>query len=758
MKNIKFAKSLLVGVSVFVLSGVASAAESEDSEAAEMASRSSGLEELIVTGEKRETSLQRAPLSITAIESTALRESNVNEINDLNGLVPGLSVSKNEGSSRIVAIRGIGYETSANPNSQPGVAFHINGVYVAHVMALAQDLIDVERVEVLRGPQGTVFGQTSTGGAINVITRKPEIGETSGELALSYGNYNYAKVNGALNVPISDTLAARVAAQYMRHDGYGKSIGVQDVDEYDLDDANNLGLRASLLWEPSDRFTAILSGQTFDTDRNGALQKNVEDETPGARTVNQDYPSTFELATRMVDLSMELELGDFATLKSVSAYQFMEKDQTADTDRSAGDFFVHTTRWRDKSKAFTQELSLSSLPGAELEWVAGGFFLRQHALKDYLSRGSNPALTYQGIPIVFATYSPYQHTSIAGYGQAIWHASDDLSFTGGVRYSWDKTTGQPINFFNQFGEAAPRRATSDAVTGKLGIDYQLSPDNMVYFVASRGYKPSGVNFNQNSVQVPEGYKHEIVKALEIGTKNDFFGDTVRLNLSGYYYWYDNYQFTAEDPRPNSGGTWNIPRAEIYGLEAEATILPFEGFRLDGTLSLSKGTFKGDFYTIDSQSALEIRRQASVDLGLPQPYVSGYAYNADVIATVADNLLNTNGNKVAKLPGVQARGAASYEADLGAGMLTLRGEVVYRGSFNARIFDGGALDRVPSYTLANAAIRFEPHDSNFTYSISAQNLFDEDGVNALFTDPYGALTTSVEYVNPRQVFATVGYSF
>jgi len=717
-----------------------------------------GLQEIVVTGEKRETSLQRAPLSITAVDATSLQQRNANELNDLNGIVPGLSISKSEGSARIVSIRGIGYETSANPNSQPGVAFHINSVYIAHVMALAQDLLDVDRVEVLRGPQGTVFGQTSTGGAINVITKMPVLGEASGNASFSYGNYDYVKLNSGLNIPISDTLAARVAAQYLRHDGYGKSIGIANKAEYDLDDANNLGLRGSLLWRPADSFTAVLSAQTFDTDRNGALQKNVLDPTPGARTVNQDYPSTFELKTRMVDLQLGLDLGDVATLKSVTAYQYMLKDQTADTDRLAGSFYVHTIRWNDRSKAFTQEVSLTSQPGGDLDWTAGGFFLRQRALKDYVSFGSNPALTYQGMPIVFATYSPYQHTSLAGYGQATYRATDQLSLTGGLRYSWDKTTGQPVNFFNQFGPAAPRRVTSDAVTGKLGLQYDLTPRNMVYLTASQGYKPSGVNFNQGSVQVPQSYKKEIVKALEIGTKNDLFDRTLRLNGSAYYYWYDNYQFTAEDPRVNSGGSWNIPKAEIYGAEFEASLLPFDGFRIDGTLSLAKGRFKGDFFTIDSQGALAIRRAEAIRLGLPQPYVTGYGYNPAIIQAVQNNLQNTDGNRVAKLPGVQGSVATTYETDVGPGDFMIRGEMVYRGKFNSRIFDGGALDRVPAYTLFNMALRYQPHDSDFAFSLSAQNLFDKNGVNSLFTDPYGALTTSVEYVNPRQVFATISYRF
>ncbi|AHE55078.1 hypothetical protein NX02_17000 [Sphingomonas sanxanigenens DSM 19645 = NX02] len=761
VRNIYKSALLFGSASVIALMpGVASAqsASADVSARAPAADGDEGLNDIVVVGEKRETTLQRAPLSITVVGNDELQRRNANELNDLNGIVPGLSISKSEGSARIIAIRGIGYETSANPNSQPGVAFHINGVYVAHVMALAQDLLDVERVEVLRGPQGTVFGQTSTGGAINVITKKPVLGEASGDVALSYGNYNYAKARAGLNIPISDTMAARVSAQYLRHDGYGKSIGVANRSEYDLDDANNLGLRGSLLWQPSSAFTAILSAQTFDTDRNGALQKNVLDTTPGARTVDQDYPSTFELKTRMVDLSLAYDLGEFATLKSVTAYQYMLKEQTADTDRLAGSFYVHTVRWNDRSKAFTQEVSLASQAGGPLDWTVGGFYLRQRALKDYLSLGSGPALTYQGMPIVFATYSPYQHTSVAGYGQATYHATDALSLTAGLRYSWDKTTGQPINFFNQFGPANPRRVTSDAFTGKLGVDYQITPTNMVYATLSRGYKPSGVNFNQGSVQVPQSYKKEMVDALEIGTKNEFFDRKVRLNASGFYYWYDDYQYTAEDPRVNSGGSWNIPHAEIYGAEFEASILPMDGLRFDGMLSLAKGEFKGDFFTIDSQGALAIRRAQAIALGLPQPYVTGYGYNPSIIAAVQNNLQNTNGNKVAKLPGVQGNFSTTYDADVGAGQLTLRGEVVYRGSFNSRIFDGGPLDRVPAYTLFNASVQYAPHDSAFTFSVSAQNLFDRNGVNSLFTDPYGALTTSVEYVNPRQVFGTVSYRF
>lgn len=759
IRNLGGSILFLTGASAMALvSASAFAATTDKPLNAAPADDADGLKDIIVVGEKRETTLQRAPLSITAVSGDALKQRNANELNDLNGIVPGLTIMKSEGSARIVAIRGIGYETSANPNSQPGVAFHIDGVYIAHVMALGQDLLDVDRVEVLRGPQGTVFGQTSTGGAVNVITRKPILGEASGTASLSYGNYNYLKGVAAVNIPISETLAARFSAQYLRHDGYGYATRVPGYSQYALDNANNVGLRGSLLWKPTDGFSAILSGQTFDADHNAALQKNVNDPNPDPRVVTQDYPGRYALKTRMVNLTLAQEIGSFATLKSVTAYQYMDKRQTADTDRLAGSFFVHTVRWRDKSKAFTQEVSLSSQDQGSLDWTLGGFYLRQHALKDYLSLGSNPGLTYLGMPIVFATYSPYQHTSIAGYGQATLHATDRLALTAGGRYSWDKTTGQPINFFNQFGVANPRESKSDAFTGKLGAEYQATPTNMIYFTASRGYKPSGVNFNQGAVMVPQTYKKETVDALELGFKNEFFDRTVRFNASGYYYWYDNYQYTAEDPRPNSGGSANIPRAEIYGVELEASVLPVKGLRFDGILSLASGKFKGDYKTIDSQGALLIRQAASIALGLPQPYVSGYGYNPAVIAAVQANLSNTNGHEVAKLPGVQGSVSSTYTGEIGPGEVTLKGEMVYRGEFNSRIFTSGPLDRVPSYTVFNALVQYAPHNSNMTFSISAQNLFDKNGINSLFTDPYGALTTSVEYINPRQVFGTVAFKF
>ena len=714
-----------------------------------------GLNDIVVTAEKRDTTIQTAPLAITAIDGNRLREANVNELNDLNGLVPGLTIAKNEGAERVVTIRGIGYETAQNPNSQPGVAFHIDGVYIAHVMSLNQDLLDVDRIEVLRGPQGTVFGQASTGGAINVISRKPKIGEFSGNGAVSYGNYNYVKADGGVNLPISDRMAIRVAARYFRHDGYAKATQV-DGGNYGLDDADNFGARAALLWEATDGLTVELAGQTFDADHHGAAQKNILDPDPDPRRLTQDFPSTFKLKNRMAYLTLSQKLGDAALLKSVSAYQYMDKHQTQDNDRLATDFYDNQVHWRDRSKTFTQELSLSSVDDGRFEWTVGAFYLRQHALQDILELSSEPALEYNGLPVKYQTYSPYQHTSIAGYAQVGYRMTDAVKVIAGGRYSWDKTTGQPSNYYDLFGAVDPRKTTSSLFTGKVGVEYQASTDQMLYATASRGYKPSGVNFNGGAVLVPSLFKKETVYAAELGAKTYFADRRIRFNLAGYYYWYKQFQFIAEDPVPNAGGVDNIPRADVYGIEFETTVLPFDGLRLDGTLSLSKGKFKSDFSTIDPVAAQSYRTAAAA-AGLYYDYNPTSAASQAYFDYVRKGLVNIDGNNVPKLPGVQGNVSATYTHALGGGEASMRVEMIYRSSFDYRIFNTPQ-DKVPAYTLFNLFVRYQPENSPLSFSFSANNLFNKNGINSLFSDPYGTHTTSAEYVAPRQVFGTIAFTF
>lgn len=745
---------LLAGGSLLVLATPSLA----QSAGADRDAASGGLVDIIVTGEKREVTLQSAPLAITAVGGDLLQQRNVNQLNDISAYVPGLNIAKSGGAERIITIRGIGYETAQNPNTQPGVAFHIDGVYIAHVAALAQDLLDVDRLEVLRGPQGTVFGVTSTGGAINVITKKPVIGEQSGTASLSYGTYNYLKANGAVNIPVADTLAMRAAVQYFRRDGYGYSVSVPGRKKYELDDDDNFGGRLALLWQPNSEFSALLEGQVFRADHSAPLQKNILDTTPGARHVAQDFPGRYKLDTSMIYLTLTQQLGDFATAKSITAYQHLNKKQSMDIDRlDDPNNFDNYPIWQDKSKTFTQELSLSSASGGELEWTLGGFYLRQRALQKVLET-TNPFRALFVLPdgtgVKFQSDAPFQHTSVAGYGQATYRATEELRLTAGLRYSWDKISAQP---FQLFTVVPPRSATSSAVTGKLGAEYKVTPDNMLYVTASRGYKPTGLNFNNGAIVVGTTFKKETVNALEIGSKNEFFDRKLRLNVAGYYYWYKNFQFTAEDPLPYASGSANIPKTEIYGAELEASLLPVPELRFDGTFSIGKGKFKSDYETIDAQTAAMIRAAKAAEFGCAPGNVGCY-YIPAVIQAVRDGFENVNGKRVPKMPGIQAQVSATYTKDIGGGEVTLRGEMLHRGKFNYRLFAVAAFDRVPAYTIYNAFIEYAPHDRPWKVSLSAQNLTNKTGINSRFADPYGAGSTSVEYIAPRQVYGTVSFEF
>ena len=522
---------------------------------------------------------------------------------------------------------------------------------------------------------------------------------------------------------------------------------------YGLDDADNLGYRGALLWQPDDSFTALLEGQGFTTDRAAALQKDISDTTPGARHVAQDYPGTFRMTTGMVYLTLTDRIGDFAVAKSVSAYQYLNKHQTSDNDRLASpSYFDHITLWQDRSKTFTQEVSLSSPDGRRFEWTAGAFYLRQHALQNIfeaISPFAAAVVLPDGTGVKFQTDSPYQHTGAAGYGNATLHLGERLSLLGGLRYNYDRITAQP---FQYFAVVPPRGATSRAVTGKVGAEYRLTPASMIYATGSRGYKPTGLSFNSGSEFVPTSYKKETVDALEVGSKNEFFDRRLRLNLAGYYYWYRNFQFTEEDPVPFEGGTDNIPHAHIYGAEVEATALPFDGFRIDTTGSYGHGKFTGHFLTIDAQTAAQVRAATYAALGFPPAFY----FDPRVIAAVAAARQDVDGNRVPKLPTWQAQASPSYSWHMAGGVVTVRGDVIYRGSFNYRLFAVPALDRVPAYTIYNAYIAYQPDTKPWKVAFSALNLTNRNGINSRFSDPYGSGTTSVEYIDPRQVFGTVSF--
>ena len=221
------------------------------------------VEEVVVTAEKRSESLQDISQAVTALTESDLEEKNIESFVDLSAIVPGVTVAKNEGYKTIISIRGVGNETNQNAIAAPSVAFHMDGVFIASPFAISTDFLDVERLEVIRGPQGTLFGQNSTGGAINLISKTPTTEGSEGKLSVTYGDYNLRKVIASNNIVVNDKIATRFSVSSTTRDGFTENVFTGQ----DLDDANNKSVRTDWMFDLNDTSSLRVFGQYFKVDR-----------------------------------------------------------------------------------------------------------------------------------------------------------------------------------------------------------------------------------------------------------------------------------------------------------------------------------------------------------------------------------------------------------------------------------------------------------------------------------------------------------
>ena len=732
------------------------------------------LEEVVVTARKREVSLQDAPIAVSVLSGDDFDKSNVVRLDNFNGYVPGLVVAKNDGAGRVVTIRGVGWETAQNLTTQPSVLTYIDGIYLANPLAMGLDLGDIERVEVFRGPQGTEFGQGTTGGSINIVTKKPHFDRMEGSVELSYGTYDNIRGRASINVPLSDTWAFRASAQKYNRDGFAEIEG-GELDGYDLDDADSFTGKLAVLWQPSEDFSAHAQVFMHDADHGAAAQKNENDPNPDKRELSQDYPGIFALENYSASLIMEWATPMGVTVKSLTGWQVLRKEQSVDGDRlneentaliNFGFSFNNwdiLPFWDNDSDAVSQEISIS-YSGEQLEWVIGGYYLHHENFNDFLEAtgtapfSASPAslprsqLNAQTLPpfqsdLNFTEVRTVTREDYAAYGQATFRLNDMFAVTAGVRYQDEDQLDETSQFFGIFGDG--RRETNDSkVTWKAGIDVHLTEDNLVYGLVSTGWKNGGSG--SPGIFKPDRFKPEEVTAYEIGTRNTFLDGRVRLNVTAFYYDHEHLQFTYEDPAPFAGGTWTIPETEEYGIESEMSWLLADGWQLDGMLAWQDGKVKSDVFALDVE---DFRAATSLFvLGLFTPG----AVDERIRMNNANNL---RGNEPPKLVDLMARVALTNTHTFSDGsVLDSRVEYVHRGDFQARIFNHPRVDGVPSYDLVNLYFTYDIGNMPLSFSLSVTNVFDEDGINNTFTNPYGLWTTSYEYIPPREVIGSVRYSW
>ena len=751
--------------------------------------QNNAIEEVIVSAEKRNESLQDVSISVTALTEDVLETKNITDFVGLSAIAPGVTVAKNEGYKTIISIRGVGDETNQNAIAAPSVALHMDGIFIASKFSLRTDFIDLERIEVLRGPQGTLFGQNSTGGTINVISQKPSFDETKGKIDLAIGNYGLTKFRGAVNIPLSDKVASRISVVSTDRDGFSNNI----LNNQDLDDANHTSLRSDWFFDISDTTSLRVFGQFFDANNNGAAMKGLDDPTPNPRKLAQDSASDYQLSSEIIAAILNVELG-FADLKILASSQEDDIYVSRDNDRhNFGD--VHgsgplegipyiAAEYRPETSVVettTFEVNLiSNEPiNEKIDWIIGALYFDHeianaiYEVKDVnniklLDQMDGAFTPYVHAPICatnpfegicFAAYDAElgfvseaypTRESFSVYGQATYNAQDNMRYIFGMRYTEDSFSSDVTNFFGL--QTYLIEDEIDEKTGKFAIEYDVDGDTMVYASYTKGFKPGGSNLTfgwpeddeQNFGAQPAPqliyplFKSEIIDAFEFGLKTDLMEGRMRANVSAFMYDYENLQFQSTDPDVYRGGVANIPESEMSGIELELIGILSDTLSMDLRISTLDTEITADYEALDN-----IKSELYFFGEEPQRYA------------LRENI---KGNRLAKSPEFTANFGLQYNGELKSGIpLRATAEVIHRGDFQQRVFNSPFVDQVDSYTVVNLTTSIEISETSGV-DFMILNASDKDGVNSAMTDVFGVAGTGIELIPPRQFILRVRKSY
>jgi iron complex outermembrane receptor protein len=789
--------ALLAGTSLAVLAFAgAHAADVAATSAAAAPTAPSAIEEVVVTAQKVKTNLQKTPLAVTALSSASLEASHIVAPKDLDNIVPGLVVNTTPSNPLAISIRGAGYEGIENTSAQPGVSYNQNGVYIASPISLNANFLDVDTVEVLRGPQGTVLGQNSDGGAINVTTNRPQLGVYTGYADVSGGSFGYDRFRAVGNLPIGQTFALRVAVQQEAHGGWANATEVPGTGgKYPLSNEDSINARIDALWKPIEPLTLEIWYEHYANDTNGDAYKNLLDPNPNPRELTQDFPSKMHQRADNVALTATYDFS-WATAKLIGSYQQGSLDGSEDLDKLdyatalpiLGVHDVDVANNRD-GHSYTLEGDLASKPGGKLDWIVGAFYLSQRyneAVLEYQYNNSpaNQAAfaagaynTYAafGLPVNLGPTNPYfgETANFSGpvafetrdtqklesgslYAQGTYHVTEKLRLTLGARGTIDNQIGVIQDYFgledrNNGVPFATLKTKFSKLTERVELEYDILPLSTVYAMFSTGIKPGGANLNPEAVDIPLVFAPERVDAYEIGSKNEFFNKTLRINVSAFYNKIHDFQVDSEDPIPFQGGLTNIRESHVDGLEAEATALLPYNLRLDGNLTVQESK-------VDShQQLLDPAQAEQIDIANGGPF-NGNDVDQRFAAFSAGNG-DVYGHQLPKVPSFTGNIALqhSYYFDNG-GQITSSIHFIYRNPYYFRIYNNPTTDLVPAQRQIDMNFTYMAPSKHWHVDFLIVNLTDNASVNSRYTDNFGTFITANYYVPPRQFIGRVGIAF
>lgn len=738
-----------------------------------------GLEEVVVVARKREESLQEVPVAVSAFSDQSLEARNVSSIESIAQFVPnvqfdGAAALSGGSSNATIFIRGVGQNDFAL-FSDPGVGTYVDGVFLGRSMGGIMDVLDVQGLEVLRGPQGTLFGKNTIGGALNITSRKPNE-ELGGELSATVGSFNRTDIKGVVNLPlVEDVLLSRFSVASIQRDGYAERI----VDGEDLGDKDSRAARMQLLWHASDDIAVTFSADYtrgrahsaantlisanssafFPTMFNimvapstGIVAPNGQAGFNSSWVTNDPYktygtgPNFSDLDSWGVSATVEWALNDDVNFKSITSSRGLEAKFARDGDNTPYTF--RETINDNEQEQFSQEFQLSGVSfDGQLDWLAGLYYFEESGEEDAeiklavgiydgleslpgptfgpFGGAGNPANT--GMDLDLSVYNKIDNQSYAAFTQASWHFTDALSMSLGARYTHESKEFEKRDQRLATGAyiVAPGSswdASWSEVTPKLGMEYQLNDEAMVYVSFSKGFKSGGFNGRplQSAAEVTE-YEPEIVESYEIGAKSSWLDNRLIVNTAVFYMDYENIQLTVNQTPQNFVA--NAAKAKIQGVELEVVARPLR--QLD--VNFSAGYTDAEYAEIGS------------GLGPGQ------------------TLPITEDSELAKTPQLTVSGGLQYAVDLSDhGELTLRTDFSYRSKVYHDISNHELLTQ-SGFTLIDASVAYTTLDEDWTVRLFGTNLSDKrylQSGNA--SGSFGVVEGS--YAAPRQWGLSVKRAF
>ncbi|GIL41608.1 TonB-dependent receptor [Roseiterribacter gracilis] len=605
-----------------------------------------GLEEVLVTAERREQSLQTVPISATVLSTADIARKGVTNIADIQQVAPSVAINTFNRST-FINIRGVGIAQSA-PTSNPGVAFYVDGQLLPHEQFIGQSFFDIGSIEVLRGPQGTLTGQNSTGGAIYVRTPKPEYDSFFAYVDQTIGDYNWFKTTAAVNAPINNNIAVRVAGVRDTRDSYTKNIGPSGKQPGNVDllaGRINIAARSS-----DDRMTFNIRVETFDgKSDNNPVKRRLDTVSVDPFVIEEDARSFQNQNGTRISGEGRIAVTSGIDLRALVAYQDMNTYDQTDGDRTAtapprppasavGRVSLVSTKFDTKMA----ELNLLSSQKGPFNWVAGFFYLDEYI--DTLSqRDNNNTRDFVSSTSTFQTQA--HNITKSGFGQINWFVTQPIEIVAGMRFSQDEQTYNRI-----IPAGAPPANPADLIavqrsyklTGKFGVNYHLDgplAGTMLYANASQGYKAGGVNL---TIGTPN-FGPETNRVVEAGFKSTFFDRRLRVNGDIFFSDYKDIQLSSL-----LGGlpvTQNAAAGKSQGGELEVTG-QFGAFGFNAGAGYLHAKFDGSTCITDTNSAgtdpgcpTNLR---SVPDGRVLPFSPKWTLNAGIQYDVAinDRLLMT----------------------------------------------------------------------------------------------------------------------